>query len=287
MNVDFHIHTNISDGGKKISDILNICKTSNVNYISITDHNSFKELQKLINKNKCHDLKIINGIEIDVRYTSKITFHMLLYNFDVNSPLLEKYYINNRKNEIRQFKKNINILEKSFNIKLDKNIVKKFIKRNNYFDRIRLNNLLVECQICNTPREAFDKYTNIISKHKRKKITMKQLFYIEKQSKGIVSLAHPLYYGIDINEMKSIILQLKRKYNLKVVEAINNRQTIDEEKNLMDFCMNNNLYISCGSDAHYKIGDSNVSRVGIINGRKINESQVNFLKLIEERPRNE
>ena len=287
MNVDFHIHTRISDGGKDLNDILNECIDNHVNYISVTDHNSFKEGYKLINKKKYNNLKIINGVELDVRYTSKMTFHMLLYNFNLNSPSLNKYYTDNRKNEIRQFKKNIDLLEKKFKIKLDKNIVKKFIKKNNYFDRVRINNLLVECKICKTSKEAFYKYTNIIPKHKRKKITMKQLFYLEKQSKGIVSLAHPLYYGININKMKKIILNLKRKYNLKVVEAINNRQTVEEEKELINFCINNHLYISCGSDAHYKIGDSNTFRVGVVNCRKIDESQANFLKLIEKSGNNE
>ena len=38
----------------------------------------------------------------------------------------------------------------------------RFIKNNNYFDRVRLNNLLVECGICENPREAYYNYTKNI-----------------------------------------------------------------------------------------------------------------------------
>jgi histidinol phosphatase-like PHP family hydrolase len=86
---------------------------------------------------------------------------------------------------------------------------------------------------------------------------------------------------MNIKEIEKIILCLKAKYNLRVVEAINNRQTIDEEKELIKFCIDNDLYISCGSDSHYKFGETNDRTIGTMLNRKIDEKHATFLKLIK------
>ena len=42
MNVDFHIHTTYSDGGKTPEEIIKLCKKNDIGFISITDHNTFR-----------------------------------------------------------------------------------------------------------------------------------------------------------------------------------------------------------------------------------------------------
>ncbi len=282
MYVDFHIHTTYSDGGKTFEEIISLCKENNIGYISITDHNTFKVYKRKFDS----DIKILKGIELDVKYNKNLTLHMLLYDFNLNSKLLKKYYKNNRRYEIRCFNSMIREVEKKNNIKLDSKKVKKFIKTNNYFDRVRLNNLLVECGLSKDPESAFYSYTKDIKEHKRKSITMKELFKLEKDSKGIVAIAHPLRYSSDIKYVEQIILNLKEKYNLRVVEAINNRQTLPDEKELLSFCKKNNLYVSAGSDAHYKFGEKVNKSVGLILNRKITEEDTNFLKLLKNKSTN-
>ncbi len=277
MNVDFHIHTIYSDGGKSIDEIVDLCKMNNIAYISITDHNTYH----IYEENKDYGIKILKGMEVDVLYKD-ITLHMLLYNFDLNSKLLKDFYDKNRAYEIYHFNEKIKICEELFNIKIDENIKKRFIDNNNYFDRVRLNNLLVECGLANDPEEAFYKYTKEIEENKRYKMNIDDFFELEKDSKAVASLAHPLRYNMSLKEIEDIILELKNKYNLRVVEAINNRQTLDDEKELIKFCNDNNLYISCGSDSHYKIGEVNNKNVGIILGRKVDEKEATFLKLFKD-----
>ena len=274
MNVDFHIHTRYSDGGKSIDEIVDLCKMNNITYISITDHNTYH----IYEENKDYGIKILKGMEVDVLYKD-ITLHMLLYNFDLKSKLLKDFYDKNRAYEIYHFNEKIKICEELFNIKTDENIKNRFIDNNNYFDRVRLNNLLVECGLANDPEEAFYKYTKEIEENKRYKMNIDDFFELEKDSKAVASLAHPLRYNMSLKEIEDIILELKNKYNLRVVEAINNRQTIDDEKELIKFCNDNNLYISCGSDSHYKIGEVNNKNVGIILGRKVDEKEATFLEL--------
>ncbi len=277
MNVDFHIHTSYSDGGKTPEEIIELCKANDLGMISITDHNTFRFYEE---NNKDYGIKIIRGVEVEVEYDKDTTLHMLLYNFDLNSKLLQDYYDKNREYEINCFNEKIKLFEELYNIKIDSNIKERFIENNNYFDRVRLNNLLVECNIVEDPETAFYKYTKDIKENKRYKISLKDFFELEKDTKGIASLAHPLRYKMDIKEIEKVILELKNKYNLRVVEAINNRQTIEEEKELIRFCNDNNLYISCGSDSHYKIGETTDKNVGIILNRKIDEREATFLELL-------
>lgn len=279
MNVDFHIHTRYSDGGKTPEEIIELCKANNIGYISITDHNTFCFYDK--NKNSDYRLKIIRGMEVEVEYQKNITFHMLLYNYDLNSKLLKEYYNKNRRYEIYHFNQKVKECEKKFNIKIDKNIKRRFIRNNNYFDRVRLNNLLVECNFVKNPVDAYNIYTKNIKEDKRFKISINDFFKLEKDSNGIASLAHPLKYNMSLKEIEKTILELKRKYNLRVVEAINNRQTLDDEKELIKFCKNNGIYISCGSDCHYKFGEIHNKNVGIILNRRIDEKEVTFLELVK------
>ena len=279
MNVDFHIHTRYSDGGKTPEEIIELCKSNNIGYISITDHNTFRFYEE--NKNKDYGLKILNGMEAEVEYDQNTIFHMLLYNFDLKSKLLQKYYKENRDYEIYHFNEKIELCEKLYNIKIDEKIKNRFIKDNNYFDRVRLNNLLVECNLAKGPEEAFYKYTKDIKESKRYKISLDDFFELEKDSNGIASLAHPLKYKMNLKEIEDVILLLKKKYNLRVVEAINNRQTLEEEKELIKFCKDNDLYISCGSDSHYKFGETCDRNIGKILDRNIDEKEVTFLELVK------
>ena len=279
MNVDFHIHTTYSDGGKTEEEIIKLCLLNNIGYISITDHNTFRFYQK--NEKYDSKLKIIRGMEVEVEYNKNLILHMLLYNFDLNSKLLKSYYKKNRAHEIYYFNKKIKLCKDLYNIKIDEKIKRKFIRNNNYFDRVRLNNLLVECKLASNPEEAFYKYTKDIKETRRYRISVEDFFKLEKDSKGVASLAHPLRYKMSLKDIEDIILDLKNKYNLRVVEAINNNQTIADEKKLIKFCIDNGLYISSGSDSHYKYGEKTNKTVGIVLNRKINKKETTFLELFK------
>ena len=274
MNVDFHIHTNNSDGSYSYDQVIKECIKNNIKYISITDHNNF------IPNKYYKDIKIINGMEVDVKY-QKLHLHMLLYNFNPDSSFLNIFLKRSRRHEIYRFHKYINLLEEKYHVNIDKKFIRSFIKNNNYFDTVRMNRLLVEYHICDGFEEAYRKYTHILPSNKRYMIKMDDFVRIANESNGIMSLAHPLKYKLTLEEIKEVILELKDKYNLQVIEAINNHQTIDEEKELVDFCKKNNLYISSGSDSHYAFGERTNKKIGLVLNRKITLSDTTFIKLFK------
>ena len=275
MYVDFHLHTSVSDGGESPEYIINECVRKGLKIIAITDHNSFYKYE-VPNSN----FKIINGIEMDVKYNKKV-FHMLLYGFNEKDSLFLKYLRKSRNYDIRYFKKNLSILSELFKFNFDKKEISKFIRNNCYFDRVRINKFLVEQGICSSEEDAYYLYTKNLPKKKRLAISIEECAAIAKSSGSTMSLAHPLKYDLDLDSMKDIITELHKSYSLNVIEAINNHQTLEDEAKLLEFCKANNLLVSSGSDTHYKKGVVSSKEAGVVLGKKITERDTTFLKLIK------
>lgn len=272
MICDLHIHTNFSDGWSSLEEVLIEAKENNVKIISITDRNLF-EAHKLIK-----DKNIIVGTEICVEYKG-YEYHFLMYGFDVNNKYMKEYDDKVKKHNISKFIEKINMFEQLFKININKDKLNDFIDRNVYFDRVRLNNLLVELNIVNTPEEAFYKYTNKIPEHKRFMLTLEELFELEKNTDSVVSIAHPTKYFNDLKDVEDFILMLKNNYNLRCVEVISPRATLEEQESLLKFCKTKNLYVSGGSDYH---GDKNLKHIKRIGFEKkeILKSELTILELL-------
>ena len=262
MKIDLHIHTKYSDGGCELQDLFDRLKENNIELISITDHSNFDAYQKLEDINT-YNIKIIKGIEMNVEYNSNI-LHLLLYKYNTNSRKLNDYISKSKSHDILEFKRMINELEETYNIELDEEKVNEFILNNQYFDKVRLNNLLVELNIVNNPKEAFTKYTHSIKDKTRLSISFKEYIAVAKDSNAISIMAHPmkyLKYYHNIENIKKAIKELK-ELGLDGVEAYNNRQTNEEMFELIDFCTKENLIITAGSDYHNKIGSEEKKKLG-------------------------
>ena len=69
--IDIHIHTKYSDGDKTVEEILKICEEKNLEYISITDHNTCRQYEdKSLNKN-IFTGNIIKGVEMNAIFNNK------------------------------------------------------------------------------------------------------------------------------------------------------------------------------------------------------------------------
>jgi predicted metal-dependent phosphoesterase TrpH len=268
MNCDLHIHTNFSDAFVSLDEVLKSIKENNIEIFSITDHNLF-EAHKLIKGNN-----IITGIEISVEY-KEVEYHFLMYGFDINNSYMKEYEKKVRIHDIKGFMNLINTFETIYNIKLDETEIKKFIDNNVYFDKRRLNELLLILGIAKDVDSAND-YTSVLQENKRLLITLDELFELEKNTSSVVSLAHPTKYFKNINEIEDFILMLKNNYNLRCVEVITSRAQLDMQSELKEFCIINNLYISGGSDYHGNPVYKNTRRVGFANKNILKEELTIF-----------
>ena len=69
--VDMHIHTKYSDGDKTVEEILKMCEKRNLEYISITDHNTCKQYEDSAIDKGIFKGKIIKGVEMNAVFKNK------------------------------------------------------------------------------------------------------------------------------------------------------------------------------------------------------------------------
>ena len=94
--IDLHMHTTYSDGTESCTTVLKKCQEKNLNYISITDHNTalaYEELEKLDVKSLFTG-KIIPGIELNTKALN-IPIEILGYGIDYKkmNELVKDVYI--------------------------------------------------------------------------------------------------------------------------------------------------------------------------------------------------
>ena len=276
--VDLHIHTMYSDGGLSVQELFDNLKKNNIKIASITDHNNFDAYKELPNINT-YGINIIEGMEVDVEYKGSI-LHLLMYNFDKNSEKMQNYCKKIRKNDIFVFERMINDVCKLYNLNIKKEKILDFEKRNQYFDKVKLNNFLVELGFAESPKDAFYNFTKDVEDKKRLAISAQEFFDLAKDSHAITSIAHPmkyLEYYDSIKNIEKMILELKN-LGLDSVEVFNNRQTIDDEMEIYRFAVENNLAISGGSDYHAKLGSEEKKELGKALDKTLCKKMITIIK---------
>lgn len=272
-----HIHSNFSDGELNGTELLQYAKKKKLKKLSITDHDCVSFYFQPENMKLLKDFDYIVGCEFVCAYND-ISIEILGYGMDlvktkeyldkhgVNQNALERY----RSKEIpKVFAKhgiildydektvdfsqnNPKVLPKLFNIILSNQKAVEFLNKENsnltkstsLFLREGLNN--PNSKIFIQPNKIYPSYKKIIN--------------IIKEYGGVSFLAHPYQYKQ--NMMK--VLEGVTPY-IDGIECYH--FTADKEKTelLVNYCKNNNLYISGGSDFHTTKEGSDKSRLNELN----------------------
>ena len=109
--IDLHLHTTYSDGADTLIEVLKKAEYLELEYISITDHDSceaYKELEKL-NVQEYFKGTIIKGVEIKCAYNKRL-IEVLGYNVDTDiiNQYMERFHEEYSKSKLQQ--KYFNIL---------------------------------------------------------------------------------------------------------------------------------------------------------------------------------
>lgn len=120
---DMHVHTMDSiDGNMPVRQVLWQAYNNNVKHISITNHNSLRDLKKALRikqtVNEFKNMDIITGVEltcIDKKLAN--CFHLLVYGFDINNKEFNEAIEKIRKSQRAYAYKIFSNLDKMFNIK--------------------------------------------------------------------------------------------------------------------------------------------------------------------------
>ncbi|MCI7003267.1 MAG: PHP domain-containing protein [Clostridia bacterium] len=270
MTCDMHIHTTNSDGLLDNCEILEECKKRNLKYFSITDHDCVdfyfsEQANKLIED---YDFNVIVGCEFVARVGGQ-AIEILGYGINKHKAkgYLDKFGIKqSQMNEIR--KEFVPSVFKKFGIDFDFNV-----KPSEYINNNMLYSM-IEC-IKQNPKalalvnaensELLESSNSFIRKGLN---NPKSVFYLSPydiypthtkiidlihELGGIASLAHPYQYGDNMNYVLTEVI----KAGIDGIECyhfttINNDIKDYSKKDiLLNFCKQNNLIATGGSDFHY------------------------------------
>ncbi len=266
--IDLHIHSNHSDGEYSVSEILETVYKSGVKTFSITDHNTvnaYLEIRekKLMDK---YDMKLIPGVEINVKYKD-ISFEVLGYNIDIDKM---KSYLDENYNLKDKMEEEFNILYNNLvnnGLKLDGCTFNKDTDWSSYslYNAVKSNienKVLIGEEMWNSRQLLFRNicsnkdfflYTDLSSLY----LNINDVVKMIRSCGGKVFIAHLFVYGFS-NHLE-LLDELVKSNLIDGVECYYSAFTKEQNNTLVDYCKNNNLLISGGSDYHgsirpYKIG---------------------------------
>ena len=266
--VDMHIHTSASDGTWTVEELLEYIIERNIKVFSITDHDTTYNSLRIMD-NIPNDICYVIGVEISCTYNDQ-EYHITAYNFDYENVelqgLLEFNMLQKDENNsnIIKYLKEINRLTdiedyftykyesnrggwNSLNYLLDKNIIKNMA---DYFEIMKWSNERLSFK---EPKEVID---------------------IIKAAGGFSFLAHPSAY--EKGEKLSLkVLEEWKDYGISGIECYSPYLDNMEDANYyVEFCNENNLMISAGSDCH---GEFNNRTLGIPRVT-MNDVRLDFIK---------
>ena len=262
--IDLHMHTTYSDGTESCTTVLKKCQEKNLNYISITDHNTalaYEELEKLDVKSLFTG-KIIPGIELNTKALN-IPIEILGYGIDYKkmNELVKNVYIPvEERNKIEVKRLYDKCIEAG--ILLDQNCL------NNYkpemFASVFFHNEITKHEENKKllSQEAWDSskifYRQYMSDPKTKLYVEMDDFVpdfetasnLVRQAGGLVFIPHIFEYKKNAEPILNFILD---NFNIDGIECYYTTFTQEQHDRLIKLCNERNLFISGGSDFHGKI----------------------------------
>ncbi len=247
MFADLHIHTQFSDGTLKPEEVVEKAKRLAIEIISICDHNTLEAYRSLKQLCRNNNLKLINGVEIDCMMGNHY-LHVLGYGFDLHNSQLNEMLLDcktkmNSSNELviknmiadypidlGDFNEWVSPPEiggyKNSNYLLDKGIIKNI---DDYFPLHKKFGVSIES--IGLPKLA-------------------DVCKIVKSAGGFPILAHPGNWWSEISENFNEILNEIHDSGISGIECFYPSHSEKLTKICVDFCNDNNLLITAGSDEH-------------------------------------
>ncbi len=257
MIVDLHFHSCFSDGSLTPAELLERAVRAKVDIFALTDHDTLVGVSELHKANKELKTRVINGVEISVRW-KKYDIHVLAYNFDLKNETMHNLFEVQKENRIKRAHEIADKLAK-FGIKDAFAKAEKYSCHGNigrpHFAKVMLEEGLVR----NLP-QAFENYLGSNKKAFVAScwVSLENAVNIVKNAGGDAVIAHPLKYKLTNTKLRELIIDFKNAGGDGLEVVSSDLQAYDTNR-LADLCKEFDLFSSAGSDFHA----DNVSRVGI------------------------
>lgn len=257
--VDLHCHSSYSDGNLSVSELIIKAKASNVDCLSITDHDNVDSIKEILSYKDDSEIKLISGVELSSVlnfYGEKKYIHLLGYDFDCNSNLTK---------ELKRYKQNLI----DNNIDFLKNI-KKFIRHipNCIFEELDCSNYkLLQNQITTIlikygfSNEYILDFQNqifpFIPNYDNYEMDTIKAIELINELNGVAVLAHPNKLELSNSELDDLVSILTR-HGLKGIETFHSSFNEKDFELFKQVAIKNRLLQSVGSDYHFDTKDDNI-----------------------------
>ena len=278
MLTDLHMHSYYSDGTMSPREIVEDAKKRNVQLIAITDHNVLDSYNELKEAAEEFGIKVIRGVEIDARFED-IVVHILAYNFEDNENLFN--LVHKAKNELLETSiELIKRMENDYeNISSEDYEAYDYDKRKGgwkgihyLFDRGITSELFEGVKYYGQYKcghEYFD-YPNV-----------EEVVKAVHEANGYVVLAHPCNYYK--NNTKEEVLEKLEKFKSIGIDGVECYYPANSEmmtETCVEFCKNNDMIITVGSDSHGEFGAVSKGIEYYIGAVKKDSSELNLKDMI-------
>lgn len=278
MLTDLHMHSYYSDGTMSPREIVEDAKKRNVQLIAITDHNVLDSYTELKEAAEEFGIKVIRGVEIDARFED-IVVHILAYNFEDNENLFN--LVHKAKNELLETSiELIKRMENDYeNISSEDYEAYDYDKRKGGWKGIHY---LFDRGITSELFEGVKYYGKYKCGHEYFDYpTVEEVVKAVHEANGYVVLAHPCNYYK--NNTKEEVLEKLEKFKSIGIDGVECYYPANSEmmtETCVEFCKNNDMIITVGSDSHGEFGAVSKGIEYYIGAVKKDSSELNLKSMI-------
>lgn len=244
--VDFHIHTNASDGAFTPQDVIKEAKTQGVKYLAVTDHDSVSNVKICEYLAQEAGLTFIRATEICSKSFNR-EVHILGYDIDIDDIDLNLILFKTLKiRQMRDIKIMKTLINKGVNVSL---------KELKEFSRIEMPglpiiNYLIKKGVCNNVRDFNSVRDGANLEGEEDLLSSEVVIKAIKDAGGVAILAHPSYYCKD-DVMSEEELDYYKNIGIDGIECYSSYNPLpSQHKYYTTYCKKNGLLISGGSDCH-------------------------------------
>ena len=264
--IDLHIHTHYSDGTDGVVELLKKAESLKLECISITDHDNcraYKELEN-INIKDYYSGKLINGIEIKCAFRGRL-IEVLGYDYDLNkmNAWIDEYYKDKQRKDL-QLKYFNHLYDACIKKGLDMMPKEKWIwnPENDWASvEIYKNIKLHPENQSKLPEDLWEDFTTFSKKYCA---DLNDAFYIDKSKDyptveeainaikdagGKVLVAHVFIYKW-AEDKEALIKELHENFDIDGFECYHSNFSNEQIEYILEYCNNNGLLKSGGSDYH-------------------------------------
>ncbi len=252
-NIDFHCHSEISDGLHPPRDVVRFAATNNVDVLALTDHDSLGGLADARAAADELGVRFIDGVEISVTWASK-TLHIVGINIDPSEANLRSGLESIRSGRIQRAEKMAESLAR-VGIGGILQSAMTYAKNPEMIGRTHFARSLVEQGHVKDVKAVFRKYL-VPGKPgyvQHEWASLANAINWIRGAGGIPIIAHPGRYDIGPNAMKRLLGEFKTLGGLGV-EVVTSNHTTEHVERFAKLAVEYDLLASRGSDFH---GDEN------------------------------